>query len=73
MDNFEIEPGIIISKLDIKDGDTITVTIDMDIWDLNHATEMLYAYKEIFPNNKVVGELKGMEIAAAGTTSSENS
>lgn len=73
MDNFEIEPGIIISKLDIKDGDTITVTIDMDIWDLNHATEMLYAYKEIFPNNKVVGELKGIEIAAAGTTSSENS
>lgn len=73
MNNFEIEPGIIISKLDIKDGDTIIVTIDTDKWDLNHATEMLYAYKEIFPNNKVVGELKGMEIAAAGTTSSENS
>jgi hypothetical protein len=23
---FEIEPGVIISKLDIKDGDIITVT-----------------------------------------------
>jgi len=68
--NIEINPGIIISKLDIKDGDIITVTIDTDKWDLNHATEMLYAYKEIFPNNKVVGELKGMEISA-GTGSSQ--
>jgi hypothetical protein len=25
---------------------------------------MLYAYKEIFPNNKIVGVLKGMEIKA---------
>lgn len=70
---FEVNDGVIISKLDIKDGDTIIVTIDTDKWDLNHATEMLYAYKEIFPNNKVIGELKGMEIAATGTTSSENS
>ena len=30
---FEIEPGIILSKLDIKDGDTIVVTIDTDKWD----------------------------------------
>jgi hypothetical protein len=69
--NIEINPGIIISKLDIKDGDIITVTIDTDKWDLNHATEMLYAYKEIFPNNKVVGELKGMEISAGAGSSSE--
>lgn len=69
----EIKPDVIISKLDIKDGDVITVTIDTDKWDLTQATEMLYAYKEIFPNNKVVGELKGMEISAGGTTPSENS
>ena len=62
-DKFEIDPGIIISKLDIKEGDTIIVTIDTDKWDLHHATEMLYAYKDIFPNNKVVGALKGMEIS----------
>lgn len=73
MNKFEIEPDVIISKLDIKDGDVITVTIDTDKWDFTQATEMLYAYKEIFPNNKIVGVLKGMEIAAAGTTSSENS
>ena len=60
---FEIEPGIIISKLEIKDGDVITVTIDTDKWDFIRATEMLYTVKEIFPNNKVVGQLKGMEIS----------
>lgn len=59
---FEVKDGVIISKLDIKDGDTIIVTIDTDKWDLMRASEMLYAYKEIFPNNKVVGALKGMEI-----------
>lgn len=73
MNKFEIEPDVIISKLDIKDGDVITVTIDTDKWDFIRATEMLYAYKEIFPNNKIVGVLKGMEISAGGTTSSENS
>ena len=61
---FEIEPGIILSKLNIKDGNIITVTIDTDKWDLIRATEMLNVYKNIFPNNKVVGELKGMEISA---------
>jgi hypothetical protein len=66
MNKFEIEPDVIISKLDIKDGDVITVTIDTDKWDFIRATEMLYAYKEIFPNNKIVGVLKGMEISAGG-------
>ena len=61
----EINPGIIISKLSIKDDDVITITIDTDKWDLMRATEMLHAYKEIFPNNKVVGELKGMEISVS--------
>ena len=60
---FEVNDGVIISKLDIKDDDTIIVTIDTDKWDLMRATEMLYAYKDIFPNNKVVGALKGMEIS----------
>jgi len=34
---FEIEPGIVISKLDLKDGDNIIITIDMDIWDIDVA------------------------------------
>ena len=57
---FETEPGVIISKLDIKDGDTITVTIDTDKWDFVKATKMLFTYREIFPHNKIVGVLKGM-------------
>ena len=66
MNKFEIEPDVIISKLDIKDGDVITVTIDTDKCYFTRTTEMLYAYKEIFPNNKIVGVLKGMEISAGG-------
>ena len=69
---YEIEPGVIISKLDVKDGDTITVTIDTDKWDIIRATEMLYAYREIFPHNKIVGVLKGMEINADSESSSNN-
>ena len=66
---FEIEPSVIISKLDVKDGDAITVTIDTDKWDLVRAAEMLYAYKEIFPHNKIVGVLKGMEISVNNESS----
>jgi len=69
---YEIEPGTIISKLDVKDGDTITVTIDTDKWDIIRATEMLYAYREIFPHNKIVGVLKGMEINVDSESSSNN-
>lgn len=68
-EKFEIEPGVIISKLNIKDGDIITVTIDTDKWDLIRAAEMLCTYKDIFPNNKIVGELKGMEISAGAGSS----
>ena len=59
---FETELGVIISTLDIKDGDTITVTIDTDKWDFVKATKVLFTYREIFPHNKIVGVLKGMEI-----------
>lgn len=59
---FEIEPGIIISKLDLKDGDTILITVDMDIWDVNAASEICKIVSEIFPNNNVVTTFKGIEI-----------
>ena len=64
MNGFEIEPGIIISKLNIKDGDTIFVTIDMDIWDIDTASEMCKIISKIFPNNNVVTTFKGIEISA---------
>ena len=59
---FKIEPGIIISKLDLKEGDTILVTIDMDIWDIDAASEMCKIVSKIFPNNNVVTTFKGIEI-----------
>lgn len=61
---FKIEPGIIVSKLDLKEGDTILITIDMDIWDLDAASEMCRIVSEIFPNNNVITTFKGIEISA---------
>ena len=62
MNNFEIEPGIIISKLDIKDGDTLIVIIDPDIWDINEAHEIYKTVVKTFPNNNIITTFKGIEI-----------
>ena len=59
---FEIEPGIIISKLNIKDSDTLIVTVDADMWDIEavqHITDLLHRK---FPNNNIICELKGLDI-----------
>ena len=68
---FEINPGIIVSKLDIKDGDTILITIDKDMWDIDVASEMCKIVSEIFPNNNVVTTFKGIEINAGVGSSSK--
>ena len=62
MNKFEIEPGIIISKLDVKDGDTLIITVDMDIWDIDAASEICKMTSKIFPNNNIVTTFKGIEI-----------
>lgn len=62
-EEFEMQPGIIISKLDIKDGDTIIVTIDTDIWDVDEAYEICKIVNKIFPNNNIVITFKGIEIS----------
>jgi short-subunit dehydrogenase involved in D-alanine esterification of teichoic acids len=67
----EIDKGIIIKKLNIKDGDTIIVTIDMDIWDINTASEMCKIVSKVFPNNNVVTTFKGIEISAGAGPSPE--
>lgn len=59
---FEIDPGIIISKLDIKDSDTIIVTIDTDKWDLDEAYHISKLMFNFFPNNKVITTFNGVEI-----------
>ena len=69
MNKLEIESGIILSKLDIKDGDTIVITVDMDIWDVNAASQMCKIISKIFPNNNVVTTFKGIDIKAGATSS----
>jgi short-subunit dehydrogenase involved in D-alanine esterification of teichoic acids len=61
---FKIEPGIIISKLDLKDGDNIIITVDRDIWDVDTASEIYQIASKVFPNNNIVITLKGIEITA---------
>ena len=57
----EIDTGVIVSKLDIKDNDTIIATIDLDIFDLNDGVVYLNMLKDIFPNNVILISFKGME------------
>lgn len=64
MNKFEIEPGIVISKLDLKDGDTIIITVDRDIWNVDAAFEMRQIASKVFPNNNIVITFKGIEITA---------
>ena len=59
-------PGIIISQLSLKDGDTIVVTIDMDIWDLDAAIDVYKTLVNTFPNQSVVVTFKGFELSKEG-------
>ncbi len=57
----EIDTGVIVSKLNVKDDDTIIITIDLDIFDLNDGVVYLNMLKDIFPNNVILISFKGME------------
>lgn len=59
---FKIEPGIIISKLDLKDGDTLIITVDLDIWDLDATQNMINLFSEFFPYNNIICKFKGFDI-----------
>jgi len=59
---FDIEPGVILKKLDIKKDDTVLVTIDIDRYDLDEAYHISKLMSNSFPNNKVITTLKGIEI-----------
>ena len=63
MNKFEIEPGIIISKLDLKEDDTILVTIDLDKYDLDEAYNIFKLMVNSFPNNNEVTTFNGVEIS----------
>lgn len=59
-------PGIILSQLTLKDGDTIVLTVDMDIWDLDAAIDVYKALVNTFPNQSVVVTFKGFELSKEG-------
>ena len=61
-DKFEINPGIIISKLDLKENDTILVTIDLDRYDLDEAHDIFKLMVNSFPHNNIVTTFKGVDI-----------
>lgn len=61
-EEFEIEPGIILSKLDLKEDDTIVVTIDLDKYDLEEAHDIFKLIVNSFPNNNVVTTFNGVKI-----------
>lgn len=58
----EITPGIILSKLDIKENDTILVTIDSDRYHLEEAYDIFKTINNSFPHNNVIATFKGVEI-----------
>ena len=60
---FEINPGIVISKLDIKENDTILVTIDLDKYDLNDAYNIFKIMVNSFPDNNVITTFNGVKIS----------
>ena len=59
---FEIKPGIILSKLDINKDDVILMTVDLDVFDIDTTNQMLKIMVSTFPDNKVVATFKGIEI-----------
>lgn len=62
MNKFEIEPGIILSKLDLKKNDVIIVTIDLDKYDIGEAYSVFEIVQKSFSDNMVVATFKGIEI-----------
>lgn len=70
-DNFEINPGIIISKLNIKPTDRILVTVDLDKYDLDTAYNLFCVMEKEFPTNQIVMTFKGIEISAGAGSSPE--
>lgn len=60
--NVEITPGVIVSKLNLKEDDTILITIDLDKYDLEEAHDIFKLIVNSFPNNNVVTTFNGVEI-----------
>ena len=62
MDKIEITPGVIASKLELKENDTVLVTIDPDIYDVNFACDYIKEFEKVFPTNNIICTFKGIDI-----------
>ena len=62
MDEYEIIPGIVASKLEIGKNDTILMTVDIDRYDAGTAYHMFKIMNKSFPKNKVVLTFKGIDV-----------
>lgn len=62
MQEFEIQPGIIASKLDLKENDVILMTVDLDKFDIEETYCMFQIIQKVFPDNKIVCTFKGISI-----------
>ena len=70
---FEIKPGIIVSKLNVKNGDTLIITVDIDIWDIEEIQHMMNLFRKWFPNNNIICTLKGFDITIEKSAGAESS
>ena len=51
-----------ISTLKIDKGDTIILTFDTELWDVNQIQKIMEYISNQFYDNKVIAKLKGIEI-----------
>lgn len=62
MDEYEIIPGIVASKLEIGKNDTILINVDIDRYDTETAYRIFKIINKSFPENKVVLSFKGVDV-----------
>ena len=51
-----------IETLKIKPKDTIIVTADTNIWDIDEISNIIKIFGKTFPQNTVIAKLKGINI-----------
>ena len=51
-----------IETLKINPDDTIIVTADTDIWDIDEISNIIKIFGETFPKNTIIAKLKGFDI-----------
>lgn len=51
-----------IETLKINPNDTIIVTADTDIWDIDEISNIIKIFEKTFPKNTIIAKLKGFDI-----------